>query len=389
MGRVPIRAAAVKERWVERLRFRRETGSIHVSLWRFIDRFVGPEERHIVSLGEGDTPLVPSVRIGPALGLKRLHFKLDSMLPTGSYKDRWACAAVSWMRQNGQTTAVGTSSGNAGAALSAYCARAGLRCELAIVTEAPEGKLIQMLAHGAHLTRIVDFGSDPEVNERVAAGLARQAERPEVLLAISAYRFNPEAMGAVQSIGYELAEQLDGRVGHVFCQTGGGGLALAVCRAFEQMHASGEIDSVPRVHCVQPAGCPTTAGPIREGLDHAVPCQSTTTVSGLQMGSINDGHDVVRAVRACGGSGQLPTDEEVYLAQRRLAAEEGIFAEPAGATATAGVARAVDEGLLGAEDVVVALVTGVGFKDPASVEGMIAERQVALMTIDEWEAEHL
>ncbi len=356
-----------------------------MSLWRFKDRFGGPDDRHIVSLGEGDTPLVPSVRIGPALGLKHLYFKLDSLLPTGSYKDRWACAAVSWMRQTGRTTSVGTSSGNAGAAMSAYCARAGLRCELAIVDTAPAGKLTQMLAHGAHLTRITGFGRDPDVNERVAAGLARRAERPDVFLAISAYRFNPEAMAAVQSLGYELADQLDGRIDHVFCQTGGGGLALAVCRAFEQMRSAGQLDVLPKVHCVQPVGCPTTAGPIREGLDHAVPCQATTTVSGLQMGSINDGHDVVRVVQACGGSGQLPTDEEVYLAQRRLAVEEGIFAEPAGATATAGVARAVAEGIIGPDDVVVSLVTGIGFKDPTSAEQMTAQRDIALMTIEEWE----
>ncbi len=357
-----------------------------MSLWRFRDRFGGPDDRHVVSLGEGDTPLVPSVRIGPALGLKHLYFKLDSMLPTGSYKDRWACAAASWMKQTHQTTAVGTSSGNAGAAMSTYCARAGLRCELAIVANAPSGKLTQMLTHGARLTRIRDFGADPEVNERVAAGLARRAEQPDVFLAISAYRFNPQAMAAVQSIGYELAEQLDGRIDHVFCQAGGGGLTLAVCRAFEQMNAAGKIATRPHVHCVQPAGCPTTAGAIRDGLDHAVPCASTTTVSGLQMGSINDGHDVVRAVRACHGSGQLPTDEEIYRAQRRLAVEEGIFAEPAGATATAGVVRAVEEGVVKAEDIVVSLVTGLGFKDPPSIEAMIAGQDVAIMSVDEWEA---
>ena len=357
-----------------------------MSLWRFKDRFGGPDDRHIVTLGEGDTPLVRSVRIGPALGLRRLYFKLDSMLPTGSYKDRWACSAVSWMRQNGQTTAVGTSSGNAGAAMSAYCARAGLRCELAIVANAPAGKLTQMLAHGAHLTRLRDFGSDPDVNERVAAGLARRAERPDVHLAISAYRFNPEAMAAVQSIAYELAEELDGRVDHVFCQTGGGGLALAVCRGFAQMHEAGRLEGLPKTHCVQPEGCPTTAGPIREGKDRATPCQSTTTVSGLQMGSINDGHDVVRAVRDCGGSGQLPTDDEIYAAQRRLAGEEGIFAEPAGAAATAGLARAVAEGLVAPDDVIVSLVTGVGFKDPASVEQMVAGGEVADLTVDDWEA---
>ena len=104
------------------------------------------------------------------------------------------------------------------------------------------------------------------------------------------------------------------------------------------------------------------------------------------MGSINDGHDVVQAVRACGGSGQLPTDAEVYAAQRRLATEEGIFAEPAGATAAAGLVRAVDEGLIGPEDVVVALVTGLGFKDPASAERLIPPESASRMTIDEWEA---
>ncbi len=356
-----------------------------MSLWRFRDRFTAPDDEHVLSLGEGDTPLVPSARIGPSLGLERLYFKLDSLLPTGSYKDRWACAAVSWMRQTAKGVAIGTSSGNAGASLSTYCARAGVRCELAIVDTAPRGKLLQMLAHNATLTRIADFGNDPEVNERVAAGLTHRAERPEVFLAISAYRFNPEAMSAVESIGHELREQVEGDIDHVFCQAGGGGLTLAVCRAFEKLADAGQIERAPQVHCVQPTGCPTTAGPIRDELDHAVPCRATTTVSGLQMGSINDGHDVVRAVRACGGSGQLPPDELIYEMQRRLAAEEGIFTEPAGATALAGVITAVDEGLIGEAQCVVAMVTGQGFKDPTSVERMVADRRIARMTIDEWE----
>ena len=304
-----------------------------------------------VTLGEGGTPLVRSAELGPALGLKNLWFKLESANPTGSYKDRFAASAVTRMLADGRRACLGTSSGNAGAALAAYCARAGLPCVLAIVEDAPDGKLRQMLAHGARLVRIRGFGRSPAVNDRVMHGLRGLAGRLNAAVEISAYAFSPEAMRGVEAIGAEISARLPAP--DVFCPAGGGGLTLAVARGL----AAG------RVHCVQPAGNDTIASPLRAGRARARPVSSDTAISGLQVGNVVDGDAVIAACRARGGRGYVVADERAWHWQARLARAEGIFCEPAGSLALAGVEEAVRRRELPAHADVVCLVTGAGFKD--------------------------
>src|SRR5437870_912470 len=125
-----------------------------MSLWRWPDLAANvPAEARLI-LGEGETPLLRSRRIGPSVGCNRLFFKVESANPTGSYKDRFAAMAVSHMAANGKTRCIATSSGNTGAALAAYCAVAGIACEIAVVETAPQSKLQQMFAYGAAIYRI-------------------------------------------------------------------------------------------------------------------------------------------------------------------------------------------------------------------------------------------
>ncbi len=346
-----------------------------MSIWRWSDKLepVPPEAR--VTLGEGGTPLVRSRRIGPAAGLGTLLFKLETCNPTGSYKDRFAAAAVSHMLARGRSCCVATSSGNTGAALAAYCAAAGVRCRIAIVESAPAEKLRQMRAYGAELCRVRGFGLDPAATRATFAAVERMGAAPGAAVQISAYRYSPAGMTGVQTLGYELAA---GRVDHVFCPAGGGGLALAVARGLR--------DTGPAVECVQPSGNDTMATPLREGAAKARPVPCTTAISGLQVPDVIDGDDAIAACRASGGSGHVVSDGEVWEAQARLAREEGIYAEPAGATALAGALRARREGRLRPDAVVVCLVTGSGFKDPASVDRMLEAREVPLLGLEEFEA---
>src|ERR1700722_17011874 len=110
-----------------------------------------------VSLGEGNTPLIESAYIGPSLGLSRLFFKLENCNPSGSYKDRFAAAEVSRMLRIGAKACMATSSGNAGSARAAYCARYGISCAIVVNEYAPTGKLEQMQAHGARVIRVRGF----------------------------------------------------------------------------------------------------------------------------------------------------------------------------------------------------------------------------------------
>ena len=362
-----------------------------------------------ITLGEGNTPLVRSVRIGPSAGMKNLFFKVETTMPTGSYKDRFASVAISNMLARGRHTCIATSSGNTGAALAAYCAVAGIACHIAILETAPQGKLRQMHAYGANLYRVRGFGIDAGVTTAVMEKLKRIAMKPCHEMLVSAYTLSPLGMSGVQTSSYELVEQFEilrgvsnhtgGRTGrartgeslenikHVFCPAGGGGLALAVVRGFRHLIEESRIHKCPAVECVQPEGNDTIATPIRENHHHARAVTCTSSISGLQVASVLDGHLTLEACRDSEGSGHIVSDAETWQAQKRLALEEGIFCEPAGAVALAGALKAVREKRINPDAVSVCLVTGSAFKDPPSLDRMVADAHCPTIEPDQMEAE--
>lgn len=349
-----------------------------MSIWRWDSLLTAPPLEHRITLGEGNTPLIASRRIGPASGLPRLWWKLETVNPSGSYKDRFAAAAISHMLASRKSLCVATSSGNTGASLAAYCAAAAIRCKIALVETAPPGKLIQMLVHGAQLLRVKGFGLDSAMTQQTFDILKSIGNQPDVALQISAYCYSPVGMKGVQTISYELAEQMQ-EINHMFVPGGGGGLTLAIARGFNAMVKTHRLKRSPRVHCVQPIGNNTIAGPLREGCLKAQQVACTTRISGLQVPSILDGNEVITACRASGGKGYLVNDAEVYEAQRRLACNEGIFCEPAAAVALAGALQAAEGGEISPEETVVCLVTGSGFKDMASAESMTSNTTCSIV----------
>ncbi|EAQ78361.1 pyridoxal-phosphate dependent enzyme [Blastopirellula marina] len=327
-----------------------------------------------ISLGEGNTPLVRSQRIGPALGLKNLYFKLETVNPTGSYKDRFAAAAIADMQRQGKRRVIATSSGNTGSALAAYAAAAGMACTIAIVDGAPAGKLRQMMAYGADIKKIQGFGHDAKVTQATFEFLQQLGAQPDAQLQISAYHYSPVGMGGVEAIGREIAAQLSAhgqQADHVFSCAGGGGLTLAVARGFCTAVEFESIDASPHVHCVQPIGNNTIAGPLRDGSDQAQATVCTTKISGLQVASVIDGDAVIAACRASGGTGWLVEDAEIYESQTELARQEGIFSEPAGAVPLTGLKQALAAGQIPSTATIICLVTGTGFKDLDSVDAML------------------
>jgi threonine synthase len=356
-----------------------------MSIWRWAEWLapIPPEAR--ITLGEGNTPLLRSRSIGPKTGLRNLFFKLETVNPSGSYKDRFAATAVSHLRATGRSRCLATSSGNTGAALAAYCAAADVPCEIAIVETAPVDKLKQMLAYGANLYRVRGFGLDPDITSRVFARLQERGQRSDTALLISAYKYAPAGMSGVETLSFELADQSEGPIPHVFCCAGGGGLALGVARGFARLRRERKIDYRPAIQCVQPAGNATIAGPLRAGAARAVDVTCTTSVSGLQVPNVIDGDETLAACRESGGTGHLVEDAFVWEVQRRLAREEGIFCEPAAAVPLAGALQAQRDGLVKPEENVVCLVTGSGFKDAHAVDRMITDRSCPLIELSELE----
>lgn len=319
------------------------------------------------------------------LGMKKLYFKLEAANPSGSYKDRFAAAAVSDMLQREAHFCLATSSGNTGASLAAYCAAAGIRCFLTVVESAPVDKIRQMQVYGAEIITVKGFGLDLVVTDQVMQRLKTMAVEYGSPLQISAFAYSPIGMAGVQTIAYELAETFETKRNHVFCPAGGGGLTLAMAYGFDIWKRYDPLFIVPKLHCVQPEGNNTISGPLRQGLEHAQNITgTTTTVSGLQVPNVLDGDKVIANCRKMMGNGYLVSDSSIYESQAELATMEGIFCEPAGAVSLAGVKDALARGEIGKGDSVVCLVTGHGFKDARSSERLIANRAFTRFeTVDE------
>lgn len=353
-----------------------------MSIWQFAELFSKTASQFQISLGEGNTPLVRSRKLGAQVGLTNLYFKLESTNPSGSYKDRFAAAAISDMLANNKTKCVATSSGNTGSALAAYCAAAGIDCEIAIVETAPNEKLKQMMAYGARIYRIRGFGTDAQITKDAFDMIARKSSSPGAAMQISAFAKSPAGMLGVKTIAYELHRQLDGKVDHVFAPAGGGGLCLAVARGYEDLRrvATGSFKGAA-VHCAQPSGNDTIATPLRNGdtLAHDVKC--TSKISGLQVANVIDGHEVVAACRASGGTGHAVEDDAVYAVQRKLAREEGLFIEPAGCVSLTAALNAAKAGELKKDANIVCLLTGIGFKDAPSIDRMVSGDECPMLNL--------
>jgi len=363
-----------------------------VSIWRFADWLHPCDPSFRITFGEGNTPLVRSRRIGPEIGVPHLYFKLENLNPSGSYKDRFGAAAISDMLARKKRRCVATTSGNTGSALAAAAAAANIECEIGVVSTAPQGKLRQMLAYGARLYTVEGFGIDPDTTRDTFETVRELGAAPDAQLQVSAYCYSPVGMTGVQTIGYELAEQsrdIGRPIDHVYASAGGGGLTLATARGLERAAREGAMEAGTAVHCVQPEGNDTIAGPLRDGKDLAQSVDCTTEISGLQVPTVMDGNEVIPACRASGGTGVLVRDEEVWQVQIRMAREEGIFCEPAGAVPLAGALQAIGQGQVETDSVIVCLVTGSGFKDEVSLNRMVEDAPCPTITLEELRAKLL
>jgi threonine synthase len=186
---------------------------------------------------------------------------------------------------------------------------------------------------------------------------------------ITASAVSPGPMEGIKTISYEIDDQLPD-VTDLFAPVGGGGLHVATARGFADLVVAGRRAASPRMHAVQPAGNDTVATPLREGAARARNVDTATTISGLGVGHVLDGDGVIEHARATGGQGYVLDEDHIRDVQRRLAQEEGILVEPAGAVAVAGALAAAARGEIGADSRAVCLLTGHGFKDPVSMAAM-------------------
>jgi threonine synthase len=334
-----------------------------------------------ISLGEGDTPLVDvSSTMARSLNGARVSIKCESANPTGSFKDRIAAVALTLVRERGLAGCVGTSSGNGGASMAAYSARAGVPATVFALTDTAPQKLLQIAAAGGRVVRLAGLGHDAEATDRAADAIASAALRRGYFPFITARRFSPEAMEGAKTIAFELAEQApDATV--IYIPIGGGGLYSAIGRGYREIES--ELASgPPRLVAVQPAGCATIARVLR-GESALLDRPVETTISGLQVASLFDSVDVVETLAAARGHLVEVSDDQVWEAQAMLAREQGLLVEPAGATALAGAIADAASGRLAGDDRVIALATGAGWKDTRALERVAGAVDMAAIAVDE------
>lgn len=327
-------------------------------MWAYSDLLGVDEPSAAAFLGEGATATISARgEILSQLGVGSLTFKAEHQNPTGSFKDRIAAMSLALIESQGLVGAIGTSSGNGGAAMAAFGARAGIPVVIFTTSGIVDGKLSQILAHG---TTVRTIDRTPEQDTQwIAAEISRLAQRDGWLAFLTGHRFAPEAMRGAETIAFELADSNPGATA-LYVPVGGGGLLGSIGRGYQRLGRA-----TPRLVGVQPSGCPTLRRGLagnREPLDDPV----TTSISGLQVPVLFD-FGALDSIKDSGGGLAEVDDEQVWEAQAILARQEGLLVEPAGATALAGVIADVAAGRLDRDDHVVVILSGAGHKDQPAV----------------------
>jgi threonine synthase len=325
-------------------------------LWRYSEVLPGPRAE-AVSLGEGGTPLLPLKRLGQVLGLSRLSLKDEAFNPTGSFKARGLAVAVSRARSLGAKSLAIPSAGNAGGALAAYAAAAGLEAHIFMPRDVPQANYLECRACGAHVVLVDGLIGDCA---RVLAERKEEAGWFDVSTLKEPFRIEGK-----KTMGYELFEQYGGRLPDAILYPTGGGVGLiGMWKAFEEMESLNWIGGKrPKMIAVQAAGCAPIVQAFSKKQRESEPWKEAATLaSGLRVPKALGDFLALDAIYRSGGTAIAVTDEEILVAVKQLAKQEGIFACPEGAATIAALPALLASGALSAEEEVVVFNTGSGMK---------------------------
>jgi threonine synthase len=327
------------------------------TLWRYAEVLPveNPEDR--VTLGEGFTPLLSAPRLGVLVGLPRLMIKEEGGNPTGSFKARGLSLAVSMAKALGATDVCLPSAGNAGSALAAYAARAGLRAHVFVPKDIARVFLMETESYGAEVQTVEGLITDAG---RVCAERARQEGWYDCATLKEPYRVEGK-----KTMGYELAEQLDWSLPDaILYPTGGGTGLIGMWKAFEEMETMGFVGSKrPRMYAVQAEGCAPIVKAFTEGASEAPLWPNATTLAhGLRVPRAIGDFLMLRALRESGGGAVAVSDSAMVGGVKDAAACEGLFMAPEGGACVAALRTLTASGALTPDDRVVLFNTGTGFK---------------------------
>ena len=326
------------------------------TMWRYMEFLpvegIGSSPR----LRVGGSPLYKTDVLAEQLGIRELWIKDDGQNPTASLKDRASAMAVVKAEEAGKTTIACSSTGNAASSLAGNAAAAGLSTYIFVPSRAPKGKVAQLMMFGA--TVILVEGSYEDTFRVSAEAIDRWGwyNRNAAV--------NPFLMEGKKTVSLEIAEQLSFKMpDYVAISVGDGCTIGGVWKGFKDLYSAGLIDRLPRIISVQASGCCPINTAAAAGTMDWVPQEENTFADSIAVGVPRNPVKALRAISESNGVVVNVSDEEIMEAMRLLGSRAGVFAEPAGATGTAGLKKAVETGLIEKDASVVSVVTGNGLKD--------------------------
>lgn len=314
-------------------------------LWRYRFSLGLPAAAPVITLGEGNTPLVWDQLFG-----RRVALKLEFANPTGSYKDRGSAVLISFLRSRGVGEAVEDSSGNAGASFAAYAARAGMRGRVFVPDYAAGPKRVQIEAYGAEVVRILGTRS------QTAEACLRAVEAGAVY---ASHAYLPQGLTGYATLAYELYEQLGQAPGAVILPAGQGNLLLAVGRGFQALQSAGLISSLPRLVGVQALACAPLFAAFHYGAQGlSMVREGETVAEGVRVRFPRRGDAVLQMVQDSAGT-IVAIEEELILPARDQLARRGFYVEATSAIVWPALERLVAD----LPDPIVLVLTGSGLKN--------------------------
>jgi threonine synthase len=325
-------------------------------LWRYREFLPVRQAKHRLSLGECATPLLPLLQWG---GGEQVVVKDESRLPTGSFKARGLCLAVSMAKELGIDRIAMPTNGNAGAALAAYASHAGIESFVFCPEDTPDVNVREIALQGAKVWKVNGFIHH-------CGKIVKDGVEAMQWFDCSTLK-EPYRIEGKKTMGLELAEQMGWKLPDaIFYPTGGGTGLIGMWKAFAELGAMGWIDEKrPRMFAVQAEGCAPMVRAYERGEENAEEwLEPSTVASGIRVPMAVGDFLILRAVRESGGAALAVSDEAILEAQRTVASQEGILLGPEGAATAAAYRKALQEGLVGQEDSVVLFNCGTPLKYP-------------------------
>ncbi len=327
-------------------------------MWRWREILPVFDQKNMIFLGEGDTPLLLLQNLGTELGLNNLFVKDESLNPTGSFKARGLAAAVSKAKELGVEKVIIPTAGNAGGAMAAYAARGNMRAHIFMPNDTPAANVEESRIAGATVILI-----DGLISE--AAGMAGEKARAEGWFDVSTFK-EPYRCEGKKIMGYELAEEFEWELPDVIIYPTGGGTGLVgMWKAFKEMAAMGWLESEkrPRMVSVQSEGCAPVVKAFQEGNPFCdFWTDAKTIASGLRVPKSFADQVILDDLKESNGNAVAVSDEEITKAQKLLAYKEGVFAAPEGAATLAGLQKLVLNQWVDPDERIVLFNTGTGLK---------------------------